>query len=1079
MKRILQFCLALLISVPAMAQQVTTYAGTAQTSGYTSGLNKASSKFNQPYGLAYDTNGNIWISESGGHVIKMIDATGKVYARAGAYGQAGFYNASGIVSKFNSPCGIAVGPNNYIYVADKDNHVIRKISPFTGLSNAQSVTVFAGRYTASGQNYTSYPGYADGSATSARFQNPVDVAVDDTGNVYVADQGNHIIRKITPAGVVTTLAGQPNSPGSTDGNAKSTAQFSSPTGVYYVNGVIYVADLGNSKIRKIDLASQTVSTVVSGLWTPSDVVKIGSDYFITDQHRIRLWDGSNLTTYAGAYYLNMSGYQDGYDTAARFYNVKSIGYYGANNILVADQDNHVIRKVSVCQSFTPQLTLSGNDTFCNGDSLVITAPSGYARYIWSTGDTTQSITVTTTKSVYVVLKDADSCTGTSATINVKVNSTPSSAFSLDGHACTSDDDTITYTGSAGGTATYTWDFDNGIVVGGGGQGPMIVQWDTAGQKTITLTVSKNGCASTTTHSTMVDTTPTPFFSVRSPICEKETDTIFYTGNASSTAKYTWDFDGGTITGGTGQGPIYLNWKVSGAKDLSLVVKENQCESLTYNVPVDVNPLPSATFYLDSAVCSGLSASANYKGSSTNTTFVWDFDSATVVSGSGAGPYQLKWSQTGWKTVSLVVTRNNCTSPLFSRQIRIRKVPTSTFTTTSPGCTDFPDTISYTGNGSSNATFQWDFDGGNIVTGSGAGPYLVSWSSDGTKNITLQVDEDLCSSDLHTEQMVVTKGPTPYFDIKSKLCQGEDDTLTYTGSGSSTATYTWNFTGANIISGSGQGPYILNWGTGGKKNVSLIVAEGGCSSTENTVSVNVIFMPLSYFETDTALCVNKDDSVKFTGYASTQAVFSWDFSGGFIKSGSGEGPYVIRWGGSGAKVVSLIIEDQGCTSVNTEKTVNVYNNPPKPNVTNQGDYLYSSSKYNNQWYDSSGMVWGADGQEFYPSFKGWYYVRVTNSHGCSVRSDWIVYIPVGIKEQNAGDIRVYPNPFSDQLVIKRPVENKGFIPLYFLYSSEGKLIGSGKLTEAATTLDLKQLDAGIYQLKVLSSRGTSHVQLIKY
>ncbi|MFC2114590.1 hypothetical protein ACFLRI_04505, partial [Bacteroidota bacterium] len=346
-QKLLIFVLFLLSFTSSVyTQTVATFAGVPKVAGATSvAANRLSAHFTQPYGVVYDSKGNMWISEEGNSTIAMVIASNQeVRIRAGGVGLAGFYDGSGITSRFNAPSGIAIGPNDEIYVADKNNHVIRKIEPFTAAGNAQMVSVFAGKYTIKPGQYDSYDGYKDGDKSTAQFSSPTDVACDASGNVYVADKGNHVIRKITPNGDVSTFAGQAGNQGNADGNALSQALFNSPVGVFVKGNDVYVADQFNSSIRKI--SGGQVSTVVSGLWTPMDVwVDSKNDIYITDFHRVRKYDN----TYAGSSQVSVSGFKDGDANSALFNQVKGICMYGGA-IYVADMDNHIIRKISQTSS---------------------------------------------------------------------------------------------------------------------------------------------------------------------------------------------------------------------------------------------------------------------------------------------------------------------------------------------------------------------------------------------------------------------------------------------------------------------------------------------------------------------------------------------------------------------------------------------------------------------------------------------------------------------------------------------------------------------------------------------------------
>jgi sugar lactone lactonase YvrE len=191
--------------------------------------------FNGPTGVASDAAGNVYIADNGNSVIIKITNKGAMSTLAGTQGVRGSKDGTGTSAQFNQPQSVVVDSSGNVYVADAGNNMIRKI-------NSQGVvTTIGGSTTAGNQN---------GVGTAASFNRPTGVAVDAHGNVYVADAGNNMIRKIATDGKVTTLAGT-GTPGSLNGTT-AVATFNDPQGVAVdLVGRIVVADTGNGLIRII------------------------------------------------------------------------------------------------------------------------------------------------------------------------------------------------------------------------------------------------------------------------------------------------------------------------------------------------------------------------------------------------------------------------------------------------------------------------------------------------------------------------------------------------------------------------------------------------------------------------------------------------------------------------------------------------------------------------------------------------------------------------------------------------------------------------------------------------------------
>ncbi len=363
---------------------------------------------------------------------------------------------------------------------------------------------------------------------------------------------------------------------------------------------------------------------------------------------------------------------------------------------------------------------TSNSPVCAGQTITLNAgniASGIYSWTGPVSFTSALQNPTRTNSIvshsgnYTVTVSVNGCASPASTVNVIVNPIPSSAFNFTPPSlCAGDNSTATYAGSSLATATYNWNFGSAVSTGGPGQGPYNLNWTNAGNYNVSLTVTENGCTSpATSHSIIVYPVPTSTFNLPAAICQSDSALISYSGSASATGTYTWDFGGGIILSGSGQGPYQIKYNSPGTYNITLTVSENSCPSVITTHSIIVNQVPTADFNVTpSVICPDQDAMITYNGTATTAaTFNWNFDSGTINTGTGIGPYSVHFLNSGIDTITLTVTENNCTSSQISQIILIDLLPQVLFNVTdSFGCD--PLTTSFINQSLLGNTFLWHF-----------------------------------------------------------------------------------------------------------------------------------------------------------------------------------------------------------------------------------------------------------------------------------------------------------------------------------------------------------------------------------
>jgi sugar lactone lactonase YvrE len=355
---------------------VTTPAGTAGVSGSIDGTGPAA-RFNNPLGVTTDGT-NLYVADTNNHAIrKIVIATGAVTTLAGSAGNTGSADGTGSAARFNAPGGVTTD-GEYLYVADTNNHTIRRIVIATG-----AVTTLAGSANVTGST--------DGTGDAAGFNTPYGITTDGT-NLYVADTINSTIRRVGIAtGAVTTLAGSASVIGSADGTGAA-ARFNAPAGLTTDGRNLYVVDSGNSAIRTVVITTGAVTTLASRPPTPFGITTDGtylyvSEYLNHDIRKMSIATGLFTAPLAGS--PGNTGSSDGTGAAARFNTPGAVTTDGTH-LYVVDSGNHTVRKISsvVADTTAPTVTSVAAPAAINSLSIAVTIAasddaggSGVAAYL--------------------------------------------------------------------------------------------------------------------------------------------------------------------------------------------------------------------------------------------------------------------------------------------------------------------------------------------------------------------------------------------------------------------------------------------------------------------------------------------------------------------------------------------------------------------------------------------------------------------------------------------------------------------------------------------------------------------------
>ncbi|HTA81353.1 MAG TPA: T9SS type A sorting domain-containing protein [Bacteroidia bacterium] len=606
-KSILLFCVYILSSSVTKSQIISTYAGTGAASFTGDGGPATAADLNGPSDIIVDDSANVYFIDGGNNRVRKINSKGIVSTFAGD--GAKVYVGDGYpatANGLNAPGGVAIDKKGNIYIADTYNEQVRKVNT-SGI-----MTTIAG----TGANGYSGDG---GQATAAEFNYPQGLAVDDTGNIYIADVYNNRVRKVNTNGIITTVAGNGTSGYNGDGGPATAARLYEPLRMIFDSvGNLYIDDWWNSCVRKVN-SGGIISTIVgkgtgnagnTGDGGPATAAKLSfpkgiafdkaGDLYIADflNNRVRVINAKGIITdFAGKYGITGFAGDGGWADQATFDNPLQMAADDSGNVYICDADNNRIRKVS--RSVKPVAFFTENDsTVCANDSIHFADTSLHHATIWawtfagghpatsSLKNPAVNYTVSGVHKVSLIVSNLAGTDSISKNITINVNPLPAVTVSASDSICYGASQVL----NVGGSGTYLWST---------GQTTSRINVQPLYTTTYSVSVNNGTCTKDTTTVIMVPYPITIYASNSTNMCPGNSNVLNASGSYSN---YVWSPAAGlnVTTGASVQTTpsVTTTYSVTGKNGMGCVDTETI-------VVVINNPSDFSVFAEKDSVCPGM------------------------------------------------------------------------------------------------------------------------------------------------------------------------------------------------------------------------------------------------------------------------------------------------------------------------------------------------------------------------------------------------------------------------------------------------------------------------------------------
>ena len=984
---------------------ISTVAGNG-TAGYSGdGGAATSAELNTPGGVVTtDASGNVYIPDYGNNRIrKVASGTGIISTFAGN-GKAGYSGDGGVATsaELDAPAGVAVDASGNVYIADNGNDRIRMVAAGTGI-----ITTIAGNGT------TAYSGDG-GAATLAGLDVYYGVAVDASGNVYIADNGNDRIRKVAAStGIISTIAGNGTAGYSGDGGAATSAKLDGPTGVAVdTSGNVYIADKSNNRIRKVAAGTGIISTIAGNgtagysgdggtatsakLNNPGTVVvDVSGNVYIADNenNRIRMVAAGTgiISTIAGNGTAGYSG-DGGAATLAELNDPDAVAVDAYSNVYITDKVNNRIRKLTAAVAVT---TAGNATTFCGSGILTASSAVTGVAYQWSNSSgaisgATGSTYTATAGSSYTVTTTISSCSITSAATFITINAIPIAPTASPVTYCQNAvAAALTATPSTGGTLNWYTSATGGTA---SSTAPTPVT-TTAGATSYYVSQTINGCEGPRASITVTINT-TPAVPTVSPVT--------YCQNAVASVLTATPSIGGTLnwytstTGGTASSTAPIPGTITaGATSYYVSQTINGCEGSRAALAVTVYATPlvptvNPVTYCQNAVAAALTATPSIGG-----TLNW-YTSTTGGTTSSTAPTPVT-TTVGITSYYVSQTISGCEGPRATITVIVNATPSIPGTSPVTYCQNTIATA-LTATPSTGGTLNWY----TTATGGTAGttaPMPVTTTAGATSYYVSQTI-NRCEGPKASIAVTVNATPSAPPVISPVMYCQNAGAVVLTATPSTGGTLNWYTTATGGTAGSTAPTPITT--TAGTTSYYVSQTINGCEGPRATIAVTVNTLPPAVITSasSTNLCMGQ--SVVLAANAGTGLIYEWS-NGTSVISGVTSSIYNATTAGTYTVAVT---DTNNCTAITSTGIVVTVGTLPtasislgaSPDFCQGGTVTLNASTgsgYIYQWNIQGSPITGATDSAYTATASGNYSVTVTNSSNCSVTS-----FPTSITESSA-------------------------------------------------------------------------------